>query len=222
MIRVSKVDKCYGDLQVLKEVDLEFTGRQEMAIGGASGSGKSTLLYLLGGLDRPDRGEIEIEGQRIDQYNDEQLAGFRNQKIGFVFQFHFLLPSMNCLENTLLPAKIGGHRISKVKKQVFELAEYLGVVKELEKYPFQLSGGQQQRINLIRAVSLAPPVLLCDEPTGNLDSHNSKLVIDLLLEMAKQSSAQLIVVSHDKDVVSRFQTQYEMIDGQLHQLPPSF
>lgn len=221
MIRVSAVDKNYGDLHVLKQVNLNLPEQGQVAIGGASGSGKSTLLYLLGGLDRADQGEIEVAGERIDKLDDEQLATFRNQKVGFVFQFHFLLPSMTCLENILLPARIGGRPVSKVKKQVKEIAEYLGVSSELKKYPFQLSGGQQQRINLIRAVSLTPPLLLCDEPTGNLDSENSKRVIDLLIDIAKQSSSQLIVVTHDQNVVSRFQTQYEMVDGLLHELPPA-
>lgn len=222
MIQVNQVDKFYGNHQVLNKIDFQAEQGQQIVIGGASGSGKSTLLYLLGGLDRPSQGEIQVGDFNLTEFDDESMAAYRNQQVGFVFQFHFLLPSMTCEENALLPAQIGQKNISKVRKQVRELADYLGVASELKKYPFHLSGGQQQRINIVRALSLSPSLLLCDEPTGNLDTDNSALVMDLLLDMAGKSGATLIVVTHDPIVTKRFSGQYEMIDGKLEQRPPAF
>src|SRR3989338_2284028 len=204
LIKASQLHKKFNQTPVLRGLDLNIPEGSHVALQGASGSGKSTLLYMLGGLDRPDSGEIWVQGRNILKLSDEDLAQFRNQFIGFVFQFHFLLNSMDCRNNVLLPAKIGGQDISNVEKFVTQLAEQLGVTHCFEKYPHQLSGGEQQRINLIRALSLKPKLLLCDEPTGNLDSKNSSLVMKLLKDLSSTYGATLLVVTHDDRLAHDF------------------
>ena len=183
---------------------------------GASGSGKSTFLYMLGGLEKCNSGKIFVGGKEITKLNDDALAKYRNREIGFVFQFHFLLPTLTCLENILMPARLGKLDTKVVKKYILSLAKRLDVDDCLSKYPYQISGGQQQRINLIRALSLKPKLLLCDEPTGNLDSKNSEIVTDLLLELSREFGTTLVVVTHDDDVAERFNHRMHMVDGILH------
>lgn len=214
-IRVQKVEKDYGPTKVLRGVDLEINAGERVAIRGASGSGKSTLLYLLGGLERPGKGSVEVSGKNLAQMNDEELAAFRNSAVGFVFQFHFLLPSLSALGNILLPARIGGHEAKVVEARAKNLAQRLGVSACLEKWPHQLSGGEQQRINIVRALSLKPPLLLCDEPTGNLDSLNSGKVTELLGELALENKTTLIVVTHDDKVASAFERKIVIEDGHI-------
>ncbi len=215
-VQLKNVNKHYGKTHVLKGINLEFSQTGHYALVGASGSGKSTLLYLLGGLDRASSGEIEIEGKKIDQLDDDELSFYRNSYIGFVFQFHFLLPSMNCLNNIMLPARIGGGKeIEKVKKNAIKMAEFLGVSHCLTKMPYELSGGEQQRINIVRAISLRPKILLCDEPTGNLDSQNSQKVTQLLKDLASEFGSTLIVVTHDEKVATHFNNKITIEDGQI-------
>jgi ABC-type lipoprotein export system ATPase subunit len=182
-------------------------------IQGASGSGKSTLLYLIGGLDGPSKGQIIVNNNDLSSFKDEELAHYRNKFVGFVFQFHFLLPSMNCLKNILLPSKIGGIGGSLVEKRVKDLSDYLGVEHCLAKNPFELSGGEQQRINIIRALSLKPKLILCDEPTGSLDSENSKKVIGLLKDLSKEFDSTLVLVTHNEGIASEFSHVLQMHDG---------
>ncbi|MDH5415542.1 MAG: ATP-binding cassette domain-containing protein, partial [Flavobacteriaceae bacterium] len=147
--------------------------------------------------------------------SDDDLARFRNESIGFVFQFHFLLPSMNCIDNILLPAKIGQHNIKSVKERILNFAKILKVEHCLKKYPFEISGGEQQRINIIRAISLNPKLILCDEPTGNLDSKNTQIVIELLRDLALQIESTLVVVTHDTEVARSFKHKITIEDGQI-------
>lgn len=212
---IENVYKKFGEHFALKNLSLEFSEKKQYAILGASGSGKSTLLYLIGGLDRPSKGQVLIGDKEINQFSDQELAIYRNKFVGFVFQFHFLLPSTNCLKNILLPAQIGGHKIAPVKKRVLELCDYLGVTHCLKKYPYQLSGGEQQRVNIIRALSLKPKLLLCDEPTGNLDSENSMKVTQLLKSLAEEFGSTLAVVTHDMNVAGQFQEKFALKDGSL-------
>lgn len=213
-IILNNISKKFGDFYALKDVGLEVDAGEKAVIHGASGSGKSTLLYLLGGLDRPTSGEIVTFGQNVSKMSDHDLANYRNEKIGFIFQFHFLLGTLSGLENILLPAQINGKvDMAKVKKRTMELAGLLGVTDVLHKLPSEMSGGQQQRINILRALSLKPKLLLCDEPTGNLDSTNSEIVIDLLEELSTEFGATLLVVTHDQNVASRFPRKIEMLDG---------
>lgn len=214
-IQVNNLNKSYGETQVLRNLSFSVEKSEDLVILGSSGSGKSTLLYILGALEKPDSGEVLIDGRDISLLGDEELAVFRNQSIGFVFQFHFLLPSMNCLSNILLPAKIGGVSEKKVYGRVLDFAKILGVEKCLKKYPFELSGGEQQRINIIRAISLNPKLILCDEPTGNLDSKNSQTVVELLRKLCVEIDSTLAIVTHDKSVANLFHQKITIEDGQI-------
>jgi lipoprotein-releasing system ATP-binding protein len=215
LIKCSNISKSYGETQVLNNVSLEIAETEKLVIQGSSGSGKSTLLYLLGGLDRAESGKVVINNHDLSKFDDEQLAQFRNKYIGFVFQFHFLLPSMNCLQNVLLPAQIGGVLNKEVKNYVHDIAQMIGVEHVMKKYPYQLSGGEQQRVNIIRALSLKPKLLLCDEPTGNLDSKNSENVISLINTLVDKTGSTLVLVTHDNNIASRFKSKITIEDGRI-------
>ena len=213
-IIINNVSKKFGDFYALRDMSLEVLSGEKLVIHGSSGSGKSTLLYLLGGLDRATSGEIVAFGQNLTKMSDKQLALHRNEQVGFIFQFHFLLGTLTGLENVLLPAQINGNvSLRDIKKDTHRFAEVLGVSDVLNKLPTEMSGGQQQRINILRAISMRPRILLCDEPTGNLDSKNSKIVIDLLDEIAEETNSTLIVVTHDQSIALRFERQIEILDG---------
>ncbi|MGE3609913.1 MAG: ABC transporter ATP-binding protein [Bacteriovoracaceae bacterium] len=214
-IRLENVEKSFGNTKVLRGLNFQIQDKELVAIRGASGSGKSTLLYLLGGLDKPSLGKVIIDGKNLGSLKEEELAHFRNATVGFVFQFHFLLPSMTCRDNILLPARIGGKSLDEVEKDTVKLAQILGVTHCLAKYPYEISGGEQQRINIIRALSLRPKILLCDEPTGNLDSKNSEKVATLLKNLASDFGATLLVVTHDDKVASYFPRKIVIEDGQI-------
>lgn len=214
-IQLENVEKSYGKTKVLRGLNLSIESRELVAIRGASGSGKSTLLYLLGGLDHPTSGKVIIDHKNLTSMGDEELAHFRNSHVGFVFQFHFLLPSMTCRDNIFLPARIGGKESRQVSKDVEELANTLGVTHCLSKFPYEISGGEQQRVNIIRALSLRPKILLCDEPTGNLDSKNSEKVTTLLKNLSADFGATLMVVTHDDKVASFFPRKIVIEDGQI-------
>jgi lipoprotein-releasing system ATP-binding protein len=214
-LQVSNLKKSYGSTEVLRGLSFNLERSQDLAIVGSSGCGKSTLLYILGALEKPEEGQIIINKVDISTLNDEELAKFRNESIGFVFQFHFLLPSMTCLDNAMLPAKIGGHKMKDVKKRVLNFAKILQVEHCLKKYPFEISGGEQQRINIIRAISLNPKLILCDEPTGNLDSKNTSTVLELLRSLSEEIDSTLIVVTHDENVANSFHKKITIEDGQI-------
>jgi lipoprotein-releasing system ATP-binding protein len=215
LIECHGISKSYGNTKVLNNVSLGIDADEKLVIQGSSGSGKSTLMYLLGGLDRAESGKVIINGHDLQKFNDEELAQFRNKYIGFVFQFHFLLPSMSCLQNILLPAQIGGVLNKEVKSYVKDIAASIGVDHVLNKYPYQLSGGEQQRVNIIRALSLKPKLLLCDEPTGNLDSKNSENVISLINSLVDQTQSTLVLVTHDNNIASRFKSKITIEDGRI-------
>lgn len=214
-VEIHQAVKQYGKVRALDQASVHFELGGQYAVTGASGSGKSTLLYLIGGLDRADEGSVVVDGRELGKMNDEALARYRGQDVGFVFQFHFLLNSLSCLENILLPAKISGAKLKEVRLHIENLAQQLGVSQLLEKFPYQLSGGEQQRVNLIRALSLRPKLLLCDEPTGNLDSHNTEIVVNLLSKLAREQGSTLVIVTHDQNVAARFSQQVRMRDGRI-------
>ncbi len=215
LISVESVEKSFGSTKVLRGPSFGLERGEQVVIQGASGSGKSTLLYLLGGLDRPDSGRILFDGQDLGKISDGQLAAIRNRKIGLVFQYHFLLSSLTGEENALLPARIGNQSLGEVKKRVHNYCEILGIQHCLQKYPYQLSGGEQQRVNLVRALSLHPQLLLCDEPTGNLDSINSNKVLHLLQGLAHEIGATLFLVTHDSNLADHFHRKIVIEDGQI-------
>ena len=214
-LQLHQVGRAFSGLDVLKNINFYFQSGGQYVIRGASGSGKSSLLYLLGGLDRPTTGEIICDGYLLNLLSDDQLAVYRNVNVGFIFQFHYLLPTMSAWDNILLPARIGGKVTKILKDQMQDLAQSLGISQCLSKHPYQLSGGEQQRINVMRALSMRPRYLLCDEPTGNLDSKNSLNVIKIICDLAKELAATLIVVTHDQNIASFFSQQIFLEDGQL-------
>ena len=214
-IRLEQVEKSFGKTRVLRGLNISIQERELVAIRGASGSGKSTLLRLMNRQERPTSGKVIIDNKNLHDMSDEGLANFRNESVGFVFQFHFLLPSMTCRDNILLPARIGGKNLKQVEDDTAKLSEILGVNHCLSKYPFEISGGEQQRINIIRALSLRPKILLCDEPTGNLDSKNSEKVTTLLKNLSADFNATLLVVTHDDKVASHFPRKIVIEDGQI-------
>ena len=214
-IEMENLVKAYQQTRALNGVNLSLEKGGQYAIRGASGSGKSTLLYLLGGLDFPSQGKVVVGGNDLAKMDDESLASYRNLTVGFVFQFHFLLTSMNCWDNIMLPSQIAGQGEKGAAERSKSLATELGVEHCLKKFPYELSGGEQQRVNIIRALSLNPDLLLCDEPTGNLDSINSEKVTRLVRRLANDHGATLIVVTHDAEVGQHFSHRFEMQDGKF-------
>ena len=215
MIEISNLKKSYKSTEVLKGLGVKVAEGEQCVVRGQSGSGKSTLLHLLAGLDRPDQGDIWVDGANITKLGDGKLAQYRNRVIGVVFQFHYLLSSMTCFDNIILPSRIGQVRLSRIRPFVKEIAKLLGVTHCLDKFPYQISGGEQQRINIVRAISLSPKLILCDEPTGNLDSENSNNVTKILKTLSHELNSTLIVVTHDNEVASQFERVLLMKDGQL-------
>ena len=215
IIKTDKVVKKFGDFSALRGVSLELKEGEQYVISGHSGSGKSTLLYLLGGMDLPTSGEIKFEGVSLHDLDDEALAAYRNKTIGFVFQFHYLLSSMNCLDNILLPSRVGGVCSEDIVQDANNMAIKLGVEHCMQKYPYEVSGGEQQRVSIVRALSLRPKLLLCDEPTGNLDSENSEKVISLIKDLAHKAGSTLVVVTHERDVSDKFSNRFHLQDGML-------
>jgi lipoprotein-releasing system ATP-binding protein len=206
-VRASGLAKTYQDgarrVPVLRGVDLEVAPGELVAVVGPSGSGKSTLLHLLGALDRPDAGEVEIGGRRLAALSAGQMAGFRNRTIGFVFQFHQLLPDFTALENVMLPGRIAGEAPAGVFARARELLVEVGLGERLDHFPSQLSGGERQRVALCRALVLAPPLLLADEPTGNLDPVSGEQVFALLLDLQARCGTTAVVVTHNPEIARR-------------------
>jgi lipoprotein-releasing system ATP-binding protein len=218
-VRASGLVKTYRDglrqVEVLKGIDLAVEPGEMVAIVGPSGSGKSTLLHLLGALDRPDGGSVEIGGQPLESMSGSALAGFRNRTIGFVFQFHQLLPDFTALENVMLPGRIAGRDPRAVFEHAGELLREVGLEDRLDHFPNQLSGGERQRVALCRALALEPPLLLADEPTGNLDPASGDHVFGLLLEMQARHRTTGILVTHNPEIAGRCSRVLELVDGGL-------
>jgi lipoprotein-releasing system ATP-binding protein len=215
-VRAGGVTKTYQDgvrrVEVLRGIDLSVEAGEMVAIVGPSGSGKSTLLHLLGALDRPDRGAVEIGGQRLAVLSGARLAAFRNRVIGFVFQFHQLLPDFTALENVMLPGRIAGIEPQQVLDNARRLLAEVGLAERLEHFPNQLSGGERQRVALCRALALEPPLLLADEPTGNLDPASGDAVFQLLLDLQARHRTTGILVTHNPEIAKRC-TRILRLDG---------
>lgn len=217
LIQVQKLFKSYGNgtkrVEVLKGVDLTFSQSEKAAIVGASGVGKTTLLHVLGTLDRPTSGKILYEEKDIYTLNAKNLALFRNREIGFVFQFHHLLPEFNALENTMMPCLIQGIPKEESVSRAEAILTLVGLKERLSHKPGELSGGEQQRVAVARALVLEPKVLLADEPTGNLDTKTGESVFDLLQELNQIKGVTLIVVTHNLRLAEKLSRQIQLIDG---------
>jgi lipoprotein-releasing system ATP-binding protein len=202
-------------VEVLRGVELEVAPGELVAIVGPSGSGKSTLLHLLGGLDSPDAGVVEVAGQDLAALSGSGLARFRNRTLGFVFQFHQLLPDFTALENVMLPGRIAGRDPAEAAGQARGLLGEVGLAERLDHFPNQLSGGERQRVALCRALLLEPPLLLADEPTGNLDPATGEQVFELLRAMATRHGTTMVLVTHNPELARRCARIYQLEDGIL-------
>lgn len=205
-----------GRLTVLDNVSIEIARGSVASVVGSSGSGKSTLLHILGGLDRPDSGEVIWDGRPIYEMSTDGLADFRNRKLGFVFQFHHLLPEFTALENILMPALIYGENYDEASDRAMSLLERFGIPGRAEHRPTQLSGGEQQRVAMARALMNEPELILADEPTGNLDERNTEIVLSQLFELREQDGVSILLITHEKEIASRCDVVHELSKGKLH------
>jgi lipoprotein-releasing system ATP-binding protein len=213
LIKAVNIKKSFGNLQVLKGIDLEIPKEKIYSIVGASGAGKTTLLQILGTLSQPDEGEIFYNGKNISALSEKKLAAFRNKEIGFVFQFHHLLPEFTALENVCIPAFIAKISRKNAEKKALELLEYLGMQDRIDHKPSQLSGGEKQRVAMARALVNNPTVILADEPSGNLDSANRNDLHELLFKLRDDFGQTFIIVTHDDHFAERSDKIIHIKDG---------
>lgn len=213
MLRATGLHKAYGALKVLKGVDLEVAEGEVVAIIGASGAGKSTLLHMLGTLDTPDQGKVEISGKDVFGQSQKELADFRNRNVGFVFQFHNLLPEFTTLENVMIPGMIAQQEQKALTSKATALLERLGLKDRLNHKPSELSGGEQQRTAVARALINSPGLVLADEPSGNLDSKNASELHHLFLDLRKDLKHTFVIVTHNMEFAGMADRKLEMRDG---------
>lgn len=215
MIEVRDLHKSYGELEVLKGVSLDVGAGEVVSIVGASGAGKTTLLQIIGTLSRPDGGSVQIDGVHAEKLGDRELSRFRNDKIGFVFQFHHLLPEFTAFENVCIPGYIGGRDREAVESRAVELLEMLGMSGRATHKPAELSGGEQQRVAIARALINSPAVLLADEPSGNLDSRNRDEIHRLFFTLRDTFGQTVVVVTHDEGLADMADRKIVMSDGMI-------
>jgi lipoprotein-releasing system ATP-binding protein len=213
MLEAKQIEKFYGKLQVLKGVDLKISKGEIVSIVGSSGAGKSTLLHILGTLDTPNKGQVFLKGERIDMLKGNALAKFRNKNIGFIFQFHHLLPEFTALENVCIPGWIAGKKKKEVTQKATELLKTLGLGDRLENKPHQLSGGEQQRVAVARAFINDPAIVMADEPTGNLDSANGRELHKLFIELRDKFQQTFLIVTHNEELAAMSDRVVHMRDG---------
>ena len=219
MLKAEHITKKYGSLQVLNGVDIEINKGEIVSIVGSSGAGKSTLLHILGTLDKADAGSIWLNNQRIDQLTGKKLASFRNQHIGFVFQFHHLLPEFSALENVSIPAWIAGQKKKETMARAIELLTTLGLADRIDNKPQELSGGEQQRVAVARALINNPSIVFADEPTGNLDSTNAKELHDLFVQLRNDFQQTFLIVTHNEELAGMSDRILHMKDGKIKKEP---
>lgn len=221
MLKVENVSKEYptprGPLRVLSDVTISLSKGDAVSIMGPSGMGKSTLLYIIGALEPPTSGTVTLDDQNPFELNEKQLAAFRNREIGFVFQDHCLLPQCSVLENVLTPTLVSTNAKNSTQR-ARELLSHVGLNDRLNHLPAELSGGEKQRVSLARALITKPQLLLCDEPTGNLDHRSAEVVASMLLDLHREQQTILVVVTHNAELAARFPTRFELVDQQLRQM----
>jgi lipoprotein-releasing system ATP-binding protein len=215
MITAKNIHKSFDTLEVLKGVDIEVSAGEIVSIVGPSGAGKTTLLQILGTLDKPDKGDVKLDGVDFSKLNDCELAAFRNRRIGFIFQFHQLLPEFTALENVMIPALIAGTDPSKADERAKELLAFLQLSERLTHKPAELSGGEKQRVAVARALINNPSVILADEPSGSLDSKNKEELHKLLFELRDKFGLTIVIVTHDKELAQLSDRVIEMKDGKI-------
>lgn len=215
MIWAENLHKYYGDLHVLKGISLEIKEAEVVAIVGASGAGKTTLLQLLGTLDRPGEGKIIFNDTDLSTLSDKKLSAFRNKNIGFVFQFHHLLPEFTAIENVCLPAYIAGMAKKEAEQKATKLLELLSVAQRAGHKPSELSGGEQQRVAVARALINSPALILADEPSGNLDSHNAQELHKLFFDLRKELNQTFVIVTHNNDLANMSDRKIQLQDGKI-------
>lgn len=215
MIKVSDLKKSYGDVSVINGVNLEVQRGEVVAIVGASGAGKTTLLQIIGTLERPDSGKIFFDNQNPMLLNDKKLSAFRNENIGFIFQFHQLLPEFTALENVIIPALIGGQSKKQASERAMQLLTKLNIDARASHKPSALSGGEQQRVAVARALMNQPKVILADEPSGNLDSKHAKELHELFFSLRDEFNQTIIIVTHNEELAGMSDRKLTMIDGKF-------
>ncbi len=217
MIKLEGITKSFGTLQVLKGIDLEINKGEVVSIVGPSGAGKTTLLQIMGTLDKPDEGRIFFDEIGINRMKEKELSAFRNKYIGFVFQFHQLLPEFTALENILIPAFIAGTSTNAATKRAKEILEFMGLSDRASHKPNELSGGEKQRIAVARALINNPAVILADEPSGSLDTHNKEELHQLFFNLRDQLEQTFVIVTHDEGLAALTDRTIHMVDGKINQ-----
>ena len=215
MIQLHDIRKSFGTLEVLKGIDLTINRGEVVSIVGPSGAGKTTLLQILGTLDRPDSGQVLFDGIDISAYKEKQLSAFRNQHIGFVFQFHQLLPEFTAVENVMMPALIGGASMSDARSRAMEMLDYLHLTDRASHKPAELSGGEKQRVAVARALVNRPQVILADEPSGSLDTQNKDELHQLFFDLRDQLGQTFIIVTHDETLAATTDRIIRLRDGRI-------
>lgn len=215
MIELQGITKSFGSLQVLKGIDLTIDKGEVVSIVGPSGAGKTTLLQIMGTLDKPDMGRILLNGTEINRLKERELAAFRNREIGFVFQFHQLLPEFTALENVTIPALIQGVSSGEARRRAVEMLEFMGLSERASHKPAELSGGEKQRVAVARALINHPSVVLADEPSGSLDTHNKEELHRLFFELRNKLGQTFVIVTHDEGLASQTDRTIHMLDGRI-------
>ena len=215
MIKIEGIHKSFGDLEVLKGIDLSIKEGEVVSIVGPSGSGKTTLLQIIGTLDRPNTGVINIKGVRVDKLKDKQLAQFRNKEIGFIFQFHQLLPEFTAVENVMMPLLIGGVSTKEANERALEMLTLLGLAERADHKPNEMSGGEKQRVAVARALINSPAVVLADEPSGSLDTENKEDLHQLFFDLRDKLGQTFVIVTHDEKLAKLTDRTIRLVDGLL-------